>query len=71
MSRFTLRPDSWYAMALFGPEFGTEIRHYSPVKATSVSAQGKGSRCFDLSFFHAAYLGGVQGKVYKKKTELS
>lgn len=55
-------------MELIGPEFGTEVRHYSPILATSLSAPAKGSRCFDLSFFHAAYPEGVQDKVYTIRT---
>lgn len=68
MSRFTLEPGQWYAMELISPEFGAEVRHYSPIRVDAFEPAGQGSRRFNLSFFHAAYPEGVQDKVYTIKT---
>ena len=42
-------------MELISPEFGPDIRRYSPIRVDKVALVGNGSRRFDLSFFHAAY----------------
>ena len=55
-------------MELISPEFGPDIRRYSPIRVDKVALVGNGSRRFDLSFFHAAYPEGVQGKVYSIQT---
>ena len=68
MSRFTLEPGNWYAMELMSPEFGADVRRYSPIRVDKVALAGNGSRRFDLSFFHAAYAEGVQDKVYSIQT---
>jgi hypothetical protein len=66
--RFSLQPEKFYAMELFSPEFGEQVRTYSPIKVYSIAPAGGGSRRFDLSFFHAAYPEGVQEKVYNIRT---
>lgn len=68
MSRFTLEPGQWYAMELISPEFGAEVRHYSPIQVNAFEPAGQGSRRFNLSFFHAAYPQVVQDKVYTIQT---
>lgn len=68
MSRFTLEPGKWYAMELISPEFGSDVRRYSPIRVDKVALVGNGARRFDLSFFHAAYPEGVQDKVYSIQT---
>lgn len=55
-------------MELISPEFGPDIRRYSPIRVDKVALAGNGSRRFDLSFFHAAYPEGVQDKVYSIQT---
>ncbi len=55
-------------MELISPEFGPDIRRYSPIRVDKVALVGNGSRRFDLSFFHAAYPEGVQDKVYSIQT---
>ncbi len=55
-------------MELISPEFGPDIRRYSPIRVDKVALTGNGSRRFDLSFFHAAYPEGVQDKVYSIQT---
>lgn len=50
MSRFTLNPDQWYAMELFGPEFGAEVRHCLPVLVHALTPAGGGKRCFERAF---------------------
>jgi hypothetical protein len=68
MTRFSLERGKWYAMELFDPQFGAEIRRCSPVRVDRLELKGSGSRRFDLSFFHAAYPEGVQNKVYTIQT---
>ena len=68
MSRFTLQPLNWYAMELLGPEFGSEVRHCSPIRVDAVELAGNGSRRFDFSIFHAAYPECVQTKTYTIQT---
>lgn len=55
-------------MELIGPEFGEEVRHYSPVKTLGITPLGKGNGRFELEFFHANYPEGVQGKFYTIQT---
>ena len=40
----------------------------SPIRVDQVSTLAKGSRTFELSFFHANYPQGVQIKTYKLQT---
>lgn len=68
MSRFTLKPRNWYAMELFGPEFGENVRFCSPIQVYSLAPAGNGKGCFELSFYHAAYAAGVRDKVYTLRT---
>jgi len=68
MIRFTLHPDHWYAMELFGPEFGAEVRHCSPILVHSLRPGGGGKRCFELAFYHSPYAAGVRDKVYSVET---
>lgn len=66
--RFSLRPEKFYAMELLSPEFGEQVRTYSPIKVHSIAPAGGGSRRFELSFYHAAYPEGVQDKIYTIQT---
>jgi hypothetical protein len=66
--RFTLERDNWYAMEIISPEFGADVRAYSPVKVYGVSPYGGGKRRFELEFFHANYPAGVQQKTYVVET---
>ena len=66
--RFTLERDNWYAMEIISPEFGVDVRAYSPVQVCGVTPYGGGKRCFELEFFHANYPAGVQRKTYVVET---
>lgn len=55
-------------MELFGPEFGAEVRHCSPVLVHALTPAGGGKRCFELAFYHSAYAAGVRDKVYSIQT---
>ena len=66
--RFTLERDGWYAMELIGPEFGEDVRTYSPIRIHRIETQGDGSRTFLMDFFHASYPTGVQDKSYLVET---
>ena len=68
MRRFTLELREWYAMELISPEFGSEIRHCSPIKIQALTPAGGGQRRFDLEFYHAAYPSGVRDKCYSLQT---
>jgi len=66
--RFSLQPEKFYAMELLSPDFGEQVRTYSPIRVHSIAPAGGGSRRFDLSFYHVAYPEGVQDKVYTIQT---
>jgi hypothetical protein len=59
---FTLEPRKWFAMEYIFPN---AQRHYSPVWIERVTAQKSGHGFLELTFFHANYSEGVQGKIYK------
>lgn len=66
--RFTLENNCWYAMELIGPEFGEDVRSYSPIRISRIVARGDGSRQFQMDFFHVNYPEGVQDKSYLVET---
>ena len=66
MYRFELQKDHWYAVEIIGEEFGAEIRSYSPIRVDEITP--KGSRNFELQFYHANYPEGVRNKIYKLRT---
>jgi hypothetical protein len=55
-------------MEIISPEFGADVRSYSPVQVCGVSPYGGGKRRFELEFFHANYPAGVQRKTYVVET---
>lgn len=66
MDRFSLQKNCWYAAEIIGEEFGSEIRSYSPIRVEKITL--KGTRKFDLNFYHANYTEGVRDKVYEFQT---
>lgn len=69
--RFTLEPGKWYAMLLLGDEFhsaDTLPFHTSPIYVERVTPLKTGKGEFKLTFFHANYPEGVQGKEYRLQT---
>lgn len=71
MTRFTLQLRRWYAMLLLGDEFNPPGMHMgspSPIHIEEVTSLKTGQSLFELSFFHANYPEGVQGKTYTLKT---
>ena len=66
--RFSLLPGRYYAMELFSPEFGEQVRHASPIRVYELTAAGGGDRRFELSFHHEAYPQGVRDKLYTVET---
>ncbi|MBQ0748132.1 MAG: hypothetical protein KBT82_13305 [Marinobacter sp.] len=68
MTRFTLNNRRWYAMELFSPEFGEQVRCCSPIMVYELTPMGGGGRRFELSFHHEVYPEGVQDKGYTIQT---
>lgn len=60
MSRFTLNPDQWYVMELFGPGFGAEVRHCSPILIHTLTPAGGSRRCFELAFVMSEFSGQLE-----------
>ena len=69
-TRFTLRPGEWYAVEFIGDEFGIdgELRSRSAIRVEEITLSHTGQRQFELSFYHANYPAGVQGKIYTLQT---
>jgi hypothetical protein len=62
--RFTLTPSRWYAMEMVSDEFGSALRHYSPIRVDAISPKRLSQRVFDLWFYHANYPQAVRTKMY-------
>lgn len=67
-TRFTLRRGQWYAAEFIGDQFHDELRSYSPIRVDAIEPCHDGHRNFHLSFHHANYPEGVQGKRYLLRT---
>lgn len=66
MDRFALQKHRWYAAEIIGEEFGADIRSYSPIRVDGLTP--KGSRTFEMDFYHANYPEGVRQKSYRLQT---
>ena len=59
---FMLQSKKWFAMEHI---FADAHRHYSPVWIENVNPLPSGKGVLELTFFHANYPEGVQGKIYQ------